>query len=66
MKKHKIAIIGCGVIGSAMVKWLRQHNKDVQISISDPAKGYDDNVYATDKIDAYFVSVNVPTLEDGT
>lgn len=66
MKKIHIAIIGCGVIGSAMVKWLRQHNKSVKLSISDPAKGYDDNVYATDKIDAYFVSVNVPTLEDGT
>ena len=66
MKKIHVAIIGCGVIGSAMVKWLKQHNKDVKISISDPAKGYDDNVYATDKIDAYFVSVNVPTLEDGT
>lgn len=66
MKKLKIAIIGCGVIGSAMKNWLQQHNPDIMLSISDPAKGYDDNVYTIDDIDAYFVSVNVPTLEDGT
>ena len=66
MKKFKIAIIGCGVIGSAMKNWLQRHNPDVELSISDPAKGYNDDVYATTEIDAYFVSVNVPTLADGT
>lgn len=66
MRKIKVAIIGCGVIGSAMKNWIISHNPDITLCISDPAKGYDDNVYATDSIDAYFISVNVPTLEDGT
>ena len=61
----RIAIIGCGFVGSAMKAWLEDNNKEVEILVSDPAKGFHDDVYNAD-VDAYFISVHVPTLNDGS
>ena len=60
----KIGIIGCGFIGTALKCWIEQNNKEVQLFISDPAKNYNDDVYA-ENIDAYFISIHVPTLDNG-
>lgn len=60
----KVGIIGCGFIGTALKTWLEENNKDVQIFVNDPAKGYNDDVYNME-LDAYFVQIHVPTLDNG-
>jgi len=52
MKSEKIdvGLIGCGFIGTALKVWLEENNPNVVIHISDPAKGYVENVYENDKI----------------
>lgn len=61
-EKLNIGIVGCGFIGSALKNWLRKNNKNCNIFISDPPKGLDDDLSACDAI---FVSVHLPTEEDG-
>lgn len=67
MKSEKIdvGLIGCGFIGTALKVWLEENNPNVVLHISDPAKGYDENVYDNDEIEAFFVQIHVPTLENG-
>ena len=60
----KIGIIGCGVIGDALRKWLLENNREVQVYVNDPAKGYDYDLYSN-AMDAYFIQIHLPTDEDG-
>lgn len=58
----KIGIIGCGFIGGALKKWLETYNPEIIIRVSDPAKGYFDDM---SDIDVAFVSIHIPTNSDG-
>ncbi len=59
----KVGIIGCGFVGSALKIWLEENNKDVAIRVSDPPKGYNDDM---SDIDVAFVQIHMPTEDDGT
>ena len=63
MSNIKVGIIGCGFIGGALKKWLEEHNPSVKILVSDPYKGYNDDVTIADVI---FISIHIPTQNDGT
>lgn len=54
----KIGIIGCGVIGGALRRWVSEHNPDCKIFVSDPAKGFADDITAAD---IFFISIHIPT-----
>lgn len=58
-----VGIVGCGFIGGALKKWLEEHNPSIKILISDPYKGYKDDVSNADVI---FISIHIPTEQDGT
>lgn len=58
-----IGIIGCGFIGGALKKWVEEHNKSIKLLISDPYKGYNDDVRTADVV---FISIHIPTEADGT
>ncbi len=58
-----VGIIGCGFVGSALKVWLEENNKDVAIRVSDPPKGYNDDMTG---IDIAFVQIHMPTEDDGT
>ena len=59
----KVGIIGCGFVGGALKAWLEGNNKDAQIFVSDPPKGYNDDL---SQIDIAFLQIHVPTEDDGT
>lgn len=59
----KIGIIGCGFIGGALKRWIKEHNPKINLLISDPYKGYNDDVTLADVI---FISIHIPTENDGT
>lgn len=61
-KDMKIGIVGCGVIGGVMKKWLELYNPKCEILVSDPPKGYNDDLSLADII---FVSIHIPTELDG-
>ena len=48
----KVGIIGCGFVGGALKAWLEENNPDCELHISDPWKGYNDDV---SDCDAYFI-----------
>lgn len=58
-----VGIIGCGFIGGALRQWLQEHNPSVKVFISDPPKGFNDNMADCDVI---FVSIHIPTETNGT
>lgn len=58
----KIGIIGCGVIGGALKKWL-EDNTLHKIYVSDPYKGYNDDV---SQCDVFFIQIHIPTEVDGS
>ncbi len=58
-----VGIVGCGFVGGALKAWLEENNKDAKIFISDPPKGYNDDLSS---IDIAFVQIHVPTEDDGT
>ena len=62
MTNITVGIIGCGFIGGALKKWLEEHNPQINILVSDPYKGYNDDV---SKADVVFISIHIPTEEDG-
>jgi len=63
MNKINIAIIGCGFVGGALKRWLEEHNSDnVNLLISDPPKGFNDNM---ENADVFFISIHIPTENDG-
>lgn len=59
----KIGVIGCGVIGGALINWLKEHNPNCEILRSDPPKGFNDSLADADVI---FISIHIPTELDGT
>lgn len=63
LKKINVGIVGCGFVGGALKRWLEEHNPDVDIKISDPYKGYNDDL---SECDAIFISIHIPTEKDGT
>ena len=56
MNKMKIGIIGCGFVGSALKDWIEENNQDIELRISDPSKGYNDEV---SDCDAYFIQIHI-------
>ena len=61
--KIKVGIIGCGYVGGALKAWLEENNKSAQVFVSDPEKGYNDDMSG---IDVAFLQISVPTEDDGT
>ncbi len=59
----KVGIIGCGFVGGALKDWLEHNNPDCKLFISDPPKGYNDDL---SNIDIAFLQIHVPTEDDGT
>ena len=62
-KKTKVGIVGCGFVGGALKSWLEENNKDVEVFVSDPPKGFNDDL---SKVDVVFLQIHVPTEDDGT
>lgn len=58
-----IGIIGCGVIGGVMKKWILNHNHGCNILVSDPPKGINDDL---SKADIIFISIHIPIEENHT
>ena len=58
-----VGIIGCGFVGGALKDWLEHNNPECKLFISDPAKGYNDDL---SNIDVAFLQIHVPTEDDGT
>ena len=59
----KVGIIGCGFVGGALKALLEENNNDVKVLVSDPAKGYNDDL---SQIDIAFLQIHVPTEDDGS
>ena len=53
-----VGIIGCGFVGGALKNWLENNNPDCKLFISDPYKGYNDDL---SDIDIAFLQIHVPT-----
>lgn len=61
-KKINVGVVGCGVIGGALIDWINKHNPDkCNILKVDPPKGLNDDLSEADVI---FVSIHIPTEED--
>ncbi len=63
MSKINVGIIGCGVIGNALIEWLESNNPNCAILRVDPAKNFNDDI---SKADIVFISIHVPTENDGS
>lgn len=59
----KIGIVGCGVIGGVMKKWLECYAQEHELLVYDPPKNYFDDISQADIV---FVSIHIPTEDDGT
>ena len=60
--KISVGLIGCGVIGNALKVWLEDNNKEIDVKISDPEKGFDDDI---SNCNAYFIQIPVLTKDNG-
>ena len=58
-----VGINGGGFVGGDQKDWLEHNNPECKLFISDPAKGYHDNL---SNIDIAFLQIHVPTEDDGT
>ena len=58
-----VGIIGCGFVGGALKNWLEHNNPECKLFISDPPKGYYDDL---SNVDIAFLQIHVPTEDDGT
>lgn len=64
MQKINVGVVGCGVIGGALIKWIEENNSDkCNILKVDPPKGYNDDLANADII---FISIHIPTEEDSS
>lgn len=62
MNKINVGVVGCGVIGNALIKWLENNNSEkCNILRVDPPKGFNDDLSNADVI---FISIHIPTEED--
>lgn len=59
----KVGIVGCGFVGGALKAWLEKNNPECVLFVSDPPKGYNDDL---SQIDVAFLQIHVPTEDDGT
>lgn len=59
--KYNVGVVGCGVIGGALIKWIEEHNADCNILKVDPPKGFNDDL---SKADIIFISIHIPTEDD--
>ena len=57
-----VGIVGCGVIGGALKAWIEK-NTEHKVLVSDPPKGFNDDLSHCDVI---FMSLHVPTEPDGS
>ncbi len=62
-ERIKVGIVGCGFVGGALKAWLDENNPDVEVLVSDPPKGMNDDL---SEIDVAFLQIHVPTEDDGT
>lgn len=63
MKKINVGIIGCGFVGGTLKRWLDENNTDnVNIFVSDPPKGFNDDMSVADII---FICIHIPTEDNG-
>lgn len=62
----RIGIIGHGIIGKALTDYLRSHNPSAKLFISDPQKGFTDNINSTPDLSAVFIQIHLPTEPDGS
>jgi UDP-glucose 6-dehydrogenase len=60
----KIGIVGLGVVGGTLYKWLAENNPKIQVVTYDPPLGFKDKK-ALSGSDAIFVSVPVSASHDG-
>jgi len=60
--KLNVGIIGCGVIGNALKRWLMEHNSNCNLLLSDPPKGLNDDL---SNADVFFISIHIPTEDTG-
>jgi len=58
----QLGLIGVGIVGGALQKWLSNHTQH-KLKIFDPNKNFTDSL---DTCDATFISVPVPTNQDGS
>ena len=63
MEKINIGVVGCGVIGGALIDWVERNNPNVNVLKVDPPKGLNDDLSTADVI---FISIHIPTEPDGT
>ena len=63
MAAISVGILGCGFVGGALKQWLEEHNPEIGVLISDPAKGYNDDLSGADVI---FLSIHLVTDDDGS
>lgn len=61
--KINIGVVGCGVIGGALIDWVERNNPNVNVLKVDPPKGLNDDLSTADVI---FISIHIPTEPDGT
>jgi UDPglucose 6-dehydrogenase len=61
--KINVGIIGHGIIGGALASWIITNNKNCKVLISDPPKGYNDDLSIAD---IFFISIHIPTESDYT
>jgi len=61
--KLTVGIVGCGFVGGALKQWLDMYNPSVDVLISDPPKGFNDDLSA---VDIVFISIHIPTERDGS
>ena len=48
-EKIKVGIIGCGFVGGALKTWLEENNAaNVEVLVSDPPKGHNDDLSQID------------------
>ena len=60
--KINVGIIGCGVIGGVMKRWLEEHNSNCNVLCYDPPKNMNDDLSIADVV---FISIHIPTEETG-
>lgn len=58
----QVGIVGYGVIGSVLKQWIEDNNTNCCFLISDPPKGYNDDLSNSDVI---FISLHILTEENG-
>ena len=61
--KLNVGIIGCGVIGGALKQWILEHNPDCNLLVSDPPKGFTDDISGAD---IYFINIHILNKPDNT